>query len=377
MWNEVANHTILWRTVRMKNSLVIDWSGLVQTLNKNSTKTLDLRKMLIIPDKAEEMWENYSQNISVLTNLERIDLCRCPAMAVENLLETNINLKFLNASHIQSKNIDVTCLSNLTELEELRLRSLEGMEALEDKIPLSPLTKLRHLSITTVTNIDASSLLGIVHLVELESLELGQCIGMTNSFASVVLPCLVKLERLRLEKAPESCNLALTRAIARMPKLTQLEMINCDIKPGFDLCLGLCSNIRRLLLIPTYVAQSAATNNMILNGVSRLRRTLKTFVWGFTTELLRVTDLYVDRCDIAGKSVAPENIPILKPVPGVEEDDGIAASRLSTTIPQVEIVPLTSVQIILGRSLPHTKIKILKTSYAATWKQNLSGSRNH
>lgn len=43
--------------------------------------------------------------------------------------------------------------------------------------------------------------------------------------------------------------------MSRLPDLVQLELINFDIRPGFDIALASCTNIRRLLLIPTYVTQ--------------------------------------------------------------------------------------------------------------------------
>lgn len=81
-----------------------------------------------------------------------------------------------------------------------------------------------------------------------------------------------------------------------MPHLEQLELVNFDIKMGFDKALGACTNIKKLLIIPTYISQSATTNHMVLGGVLRLQPYLTHFVWGVTLELLRVTELFVDQC---------------------------------------------------------------------------------
>lgn len=43
--------------------------------------------------------------------------------------------------------------------------------------------------------------------------------------------------------------------MSKLPDLVQLELINFDIKHGFDDALATCTNIKRLLLIPTYVTQ--------------------------------------------------------------------------------------------------------------------------
>lgn len=43
--------------------------------------------------------------------------------------------------------------------------------------------------------------------------------------------------------------------ISQLPALVQLELINFDVKGQFNESLGLCSNIKVLLIIPTYVTQ--------------------------------------------------------------------------------------------------------------------------
>lgn len=162
--------------------------------------------------------------------------------------------------------------------------------------------------------------------------------------------------------------------ISKVPSLSQLELINCDVKVGFDKHLHRCSNIKKLLLIPTYVSQSAATNHMVLSGVAKLKDTLEAFIWTVTVELLRVTELYIDQCDTKNrddKNSPGESIPILKPVPGVDEVPQANSANPSDTPAQVEIVPLVTVTNILDRSIPNTKVKILKIPFASTWKQGM------
>lgn len=56
-----------------------------------------------------------------------------------------------------------------------------------------------------------------------------------------------------------------------MKSLEQLELVNFDVKTGFDKALGTCTNLKKLMIIPTYISQSATTNNMVLSGVLRLQ----------------------------------------------------------------------------------------------------------
>ncbi|XP_058459208.1 uncharacterized protein LOC131435391 isoform X2 [Malaya genurostris] len=373
MWNQVANHPRLWKTVRMKNSLVNDWTGLANTLQNNGTKHLDLRKMLISAN-SDEMWRNFAENISHVEHLERIDLCRCSSVVVGNLLKSNPNLKVINALAIKNDPMDFSNFEHGRYLQELRLKSSAAVSVNSDLSQLGFLVNLRHLSLTSIQKLGSSSIEALGNLINLESLELGECTELGPNFASI-LTRLTKLQRLRLEKGQENFQMfTVLDGIAKVPSLTQLELINCDVKVGFDKHINKCCNIRKLLLIPTYVSQSAATNHMVLSGVSKLKETLETFLWTVTVELLRVTELYIDQCDTKNreeKNSPGESIPILKPVPGVDEFPIANSSNPPDTPAQVEIVPLTTVNNILDRSLPKTKLKILKIPFASTWKQGM------
>lgn len=75
MWRDIASHPILWRTVRMKNSQVYSFEGLANTLEKHGTVHLDLRKMLL-PSGGDEIWPSFSQAITKVDSLRKIELCR-------------------------------------------------------------------------------------------------------------------------------------------------------------------------------------------------------------------------------------------------------------------------------------------------------------
>lgn len=296
MWEQVANHSLLWRTVRMKNSMVNDWTGLANKLKRNNTRSLDLKKMLIASN-FEEMWRNFSDNIGRVANLKSIDFCRCPAKVIEQLFKTNPYLETINAVTIYSSEIDLTNIINMKDLHELRLRSTDCIDI------KSSLTSLRTLSLTTLSLTSISGLaskdLSIIgELTKLETLELGECTSFPDLFATEILPKLVNLEKLRLEKCQQKCDTSkLIDAISKLPKLTQLELINFDIQPDFDCNISSCTNIKRLLLIPTYISQSATTNKMVLQGISKMSETLLSFIWTITNELLRYVKKNLSICN--------------------------------------------------------------------------------
>ena len=102
-------------------------------------------------------------------------------------------------------------------------------------------------------------------LKNLESLELGECCDFPEEFGPETLSRLKKLERLRLEKGQgKNCpTFSILEGISTLPKLTHLELVNFDVKPGFDKALAQCKNIRRLLIIPTYVTQVCVRSRSI------------------------------------------------------------------------------------------------------------------
>ncbi|XP_063705111.1 uncharacterized protein LOC134834386 isoform X2 [Culicoides brevitarsis] len=367
MWEKVGNHTTLWKTVRMKNSMVNDWSGLANKLKNNNTRSLDLKKMLLASN-FNEMWENFSKNIGTATNLRSIDFCRCPAKVIECLFETNPYIETINAVTINSNEIDLKNIVKATNLREFRLRSTDCIDIISDISSFKELDKLVHLSLTSVNKLASKDISILQYLSKLETLELGECSNFPDTFASSILPKLTNLEKLRLEKWQQNCNTSkLLDTIAKLPKLTQLELINFDVQADFDIKISNCVNIKKLLLIPTYVSQSATTNKLILSGVLKMYRTLEKFIWTITNELLRVTELYTEE----GSIPKCDSIPVLKPMP-FNDFKSQHRNQTSSDISQIEIVPLSNIESILLQTLSNTKIKLLKLPLAATWKQSMS-----
>ncbi|CAG4939036.1 unnamed protein product [Colias eurytheme] len=431
LWQEMTAAPQLWRHVRMKNSHVSDWGGLCAALKKHSTKWLDLRKMLL-PANDTTFWDQFIEHIATVDTLERLELCRCPARVVEAVCSRVSSLRALCAPAIWDTSLDPEPLGLLTRLELLRLKSLKGLSLTRDLTPLSNLRHLQHLSLTSIKELGWCACEVVGQLEQLESLELGEC-SFGGAFAAA-LARLVRLRRLRLERGVPHCaapallqalaglprltRLALVnfdvrytilarlergvphcaapallqalaglprltrlelvnfdvKALAGLPRLTRLELVNFDVKVGFDDALAECKNIQRLLIIPTYVSQSATTNKQVLSGVLRLKDTLTHLMWGVTIELLRVTELFIDQCEAGGEGDTPrpdlgECIPVLKPVPGCRLPDDL---RHVAGPPQVEILPIPTLQRLLSAQLPNTKLKLLRIPFHATWRQTLA-----
>lgn len=369
MWNHVANNNKLWETVRMKNSQANNWAGLMAALRRHGTHHLDLRKILIEPSLD---WNDFISHISQVPDLETLHFCRCPTEVVTALLETNTNLRSLNALSINGNVFTFPKSCRMPVLTELRLKSSSPMQIVNLQA-LQQLRSLHHLSLTAIESLDAGSLEPLAALTALESLELGECNNLAGAFAKNILIKLRQLERLRLEGGKGCATFEILEVIEKLPKLIQLELVNFDIKPGFDTRIAQCRRLKRLLIIPTYISQSATTNNLVLSTIAHLGETLQSVTWVVTQELIRVTDLYTDECHSEGQPRKPneDKIPIIKPVPMMRESHKTNASGDSST-QLVEILPLSQVEKIIRTNIPKLKLKIQKVPYAATWRQTIS-----
>lgn len=70
------------------------------------------------------------------------------------------------------------------------------------------------------------------------------------------------------------------------------------------------------------------------------------------------------------KAHTEDCIPVLKPVPGLLGQD-IKATPPGGP-PQVEILPIPTLERLLASELPDTKLTILRIPYHATWRQLLN-----
>ncbi|KAK0163562.1 hypothetical protein PV327_007231 [Microctonus hyperodae] len=383
MWRDIAAQPALWKTVRMKNSQVSDWKGLAASLQRHGTQHLDLRKMLI-PGESDDIWNNFVLAIPSVTSLTRLELCRCPVMVVEKIIKSCPQLEVLCAMSMKCDWLNLESIDKLEKCHELRLKAISGMSLHDDLTPLSQLTQLTHLSLTSVKELGKKKIEMLGSLINLETLELGECSDFPAKFGTAVMCKFTKLERLRLEKGQGTCcTFDILNGVAKLEKLHQLELVNFDVKNGFDKRLANCKNIKRLLIIPTYISQSATSNNMVLGGVTELSNSLTHFVWGVTLELLRVTELFVDQCNQMNKQISGDSIPVLKPVPCLKliednpaENDTAKGDdkQMNLTNPQVDILPLPQLQKLLLTALPKTRVKILKIPFHATWRQSISDS---
>ncbi|KAG8332481.1 hypothetical protein J6590_022694 [Homalodisca vitripennis] len=205
-----------------------------------------------------------ASNTIPVNTLVKLDLCRCTSKLLKQIAAICPQLEYIAAETMKNSQINMTNLGNCQNLIELNLRGLAGITVINVSL-LTNLTKLKKLSLIEVKN--TSEVLEVVgKMTQLESLELGDMINVTETHVIQGFSQLTKLKRLRLEKGQQDCPTnAIIHTISKLPCLNHLELINFDIKEGFDASLNKCSNISKLLLVPTYTSQVTNYYNSHIN----------------------------------------------------------------------------------------------------------------
>jgi hypothetical protein len=232
-------------------------------------------------------------------------------------------------------------------------------------------------SLCSITDLGTKNIETIRFLINLEDLELGECTGF-NEFGSKVLTQLHNLERLRLEKVQDSlCSRDILISVSQMQKLTNLELVDIKVTPGFEDNLQKCKNITKLLLIPNYEYQIALSNNTILKATAELTSTLKHFIWCFNDKSFQFSQTVF-------KQSVDKWLPFLKPIPHFEllernnhMDKSLCRNQLSMFMKalavaledketsvlktsKLDMLSLSNLQELYAIILPHTKVDLMK-----------------
>lgn len=144
MWRDLAAHPSLWKTVRMKNSLVTDWDGFAETLKGRGTQNLDLRKM-IFSGESDTMWKKFAAVIPRVNSLVKLEFCRCSEIVVEEVIKNCPQLEILIAVMIKCDSLNLESLGNLKRCRELRLKSLGGMHLQDELVSIQDCIHLTNL----------------------------------------------------------------------------------------------------------------------------------------------------------------------------------------------------------------------------------------
>lgn len=351
LWRDLALHHSHWRLVRLKNSRIYDWSLFANHLRRAGTQHLDMRKMLFVTS-TEETWTNLERAASNLSEILRIDLCKCPTEVLESIAKYCLRLKHIDAQFISSPTLRLELLGNLSHLEVLKIRSISRIILDEGLQSFSKLKELKFLNLTTVSNLKSSALCHLTELPHLESLEIGDCAEWTEASDYEMLGQLSRVKHLRLEQGPPTSVLQhLEHSLNGMSSLQHLELISFTIDaPLTDLRL---SNIKRLLVIPCYTTETVAVVLRHLFDCLVSLSHLQQLSWVVTDEIL--ANFADSKLPIKSKEKQEE-----------EEKDGTEGK---------ESVTLDELQDLLHLRLSNTNVQLIRLPEYATHRHSLSVSQ--
>ncbi|CAI6373174.1 unnamed protein product [Macrosiphum euphorbiae] len=400
-WHFVAMNKNFWQNVRLKNSMVYDWERFVNTINQQVTDALDTRSMLIPSEvkDVERFWLRFANAMKRAQMLKSIELYTCPVHVVEDIIYSLPQIEVLNATSIKNPNLtketknlnalmylNLNHLGQMTKLTELRLKGLTGIKL----TALPSFENLIHLNRFSLTSIKAfpkeiyQSLNTITENIEV--FEIGDCEYLTKDIA-VSLKRFVNLKTLRLENCCNGWDQSaqdIFTVMKGLENLNVLELVNIEFSNCVEEELEKCDGIKSLLVIPTYVSQSATTNRHLIDCLKKLSKTLTHLVWGLTHELLRYTDIFIPQYqqykhangytfELSHSKETTNNIPIIrKRKPTQRPGDEVTLKKKKDELDNLDIFSVPHLEKLLDNMMPDAKTKVIKVPFSETGRVYLS-----
>lgn len=83
--------------------MVYDWDKCIDTIEKKSSVSLDIRQMSIPMqfDEYVKFWSHFNMAIKRAKQLKVIKLCKCPPFVVENIISMLPQLEILTVTSIR------------------------------------------------------------------------------------------------------------------------------------------------------------------------------------------------------------------------------------------------------------------------------------
>lgn len=303
-----------------------------------------MRKMLFVTS-LEETWKNLDLAASNLSEILRIDLCKCPSELLETIAKHCCRLKNIDAQTISSSNIRFGPLSNLTQLEELKIRAVSKLTIDDGLEAFSHLKNLKSLSITTLSGLKSTELDHLASLEKLENLEMGDCNEWTEESDYEILGRLSHLRHLRLEQGPATTSvLNYLTSLNQITGLQHLELINFTVNAPLDQFQ--LSGLKRLLVVPRYAEETLGETVKHLFAALALMKNLQQVTWIVTEEILDQVDGKLPFTAINEEST--------------EKEDG------------EQSILLEQLQDLLRQRLPQASVRLLRLPEYATHRYSLS-----
>ena len=317
-WNNIAHARSLWKTVTLKTCLVTNWAACAKDLNVHKTKVLDLRGMQFGSD-LEKMWQDFISCLDHISDLQRIEFGRCPAIVLHGVADKLAKLKYVKAESIVESlaqktsgnaKVDLGKFSSCPGLECLKLRGVGGLTlpaycfsgGLSE---LGNLTKLQTLCLTTLHDVPEQEFTFLDSLKSLTALEIGNC----DSWSAATFTRLGKLDQLRslrLEIGGLMEDAEIGNSLCKMKCLGTLELIRWKVGESLGTSLPKLKQLQSLSVWPEAdsLPTVAAVNSNTYKAVCDMPY-LKALEWGILLDSNRAVS------DEAPNDGKPDQIPFM------------------------------------------------------------------
>lgn len=261
----------------------------------------------------ENHWMNLD-SLSKLVNLKRLclsnetELGLCLHLFDTKFFKSLNKLEHLKIDRIYSEDLlkylplglkSLTLDWNTFELNLIYLSELIFLNLLAIKDHRKALFLMNVCSIHSLKHLTSLTLKGVKNLKEVENylplslevLKMGDCSSLSSDFSTKIIPTLINLKRLELENGFGIFQTTdLLNVIAVMPRVSNLSLLNMELRRGFEKSLSRCINLEFLRISPHYSQNwdSLSIHQRIIYSVASLKKSLKVFILGFDCSFLDI-----------------------------------------------------------------------------------------
>ncbi|CAL1265298.1 unnamed protein product [Larinioides sclopetarius] len=291
-WKYVASQSDLWERISFQGLTITNWERCCLTLQKNSTKALDLRG--IVHQHVTNPWRDLEINVVHLAAVEELIFDQITPSLLKNVaynmpLLRKLECHFVTTACSEPEIWTVPCEWELSSLRymgrlvKLKIGSGSRIELKHGENYVMPyLPQLRHAALTGFNFCSNVNLESLSKQKELISLELGDCKEIDPGIYAL-LENLTNLKSLRLENGGSINDCRLSDALKKIKGLEVLELMNFKISKKLSDAFKELKHLIHLNVWPDITEKAAFVNRNLFTAISSCKN-LKYLCWGVIAE---------------------------------------------------------------------------------------------
>ncbi|KAH8235343.1 hypothetical protein KR038_011875 [Drosophila bunnanda] len=363
-WAMVSRDNRVWNRVILRDTHVKNWTKLLIEMARHRTRELDMMGVIMDTPKLR-----LSGEMRLLKSLRKLRTDATTNEFIKLAIVSLPKLQELRATCVSS-HLHLGRLERMRKLRVLRINMTHPRAQALYVETVTSLVNLTELSIRGVSDLKALDLMRLKDLTRLQVLGLGSCEHVNHEqLGREVLPHLKALRTLRIENDHKAMAMfpvdEILRGVALAGGVQRLELINVDVDSGFGQLLASCSTVKRLLLAPKCLHNTATMTNAVMQAIRDNANHLAVFRLILVTQLLSATEnLY--------KGTQKNVIPVQRPVPGIPPGDALNHCSPEDHCQEEEhtqcvaFLPVERLEAILNEMMPMGYLSVAKVAMSET-----------